>query len=77
MKMKRLLKSVKVHASKRTYYFNLYELKTGERVIEVTESRMIATKKFKRNLISIFTADVERFVLTIDEILDLAQDLKE
>lgn len=59
--MKKTLKSKVIHTSKRSYFFNLFEIDNGETMISITESRK-SNNGYQRNEIKVFKGDIEKFL---------------
>jgi len=68
--MKRTLKSKVIHTSKRSYFFNLFEMNNGETMISITESRKTSVNKYQRNEIKVFKGDIEKFMKVAREFIE-------
>ena len=65
--MKKLIASKTLHTKQRTYFFNLYENKKEERILEITESKVIRPNQYKRIKISVFDDDLDAFMEIINK----------
>jgi len=68
--MKKNLKSKVVHASKRTYFFNLFEIDNGETMISITESKKTNANEYQRNEIKVFRGDIEKFLKVAKDFIE-------
>ena len=68
--MKRTLKSKVIHTSKRSYFFNLFEINNGETMISITESRKTSVNEYQRNEIKVFKGDIEKFMKVAREFIE-------
>ena len=65
--MKKLIASKTLHTKQRTYFFNLYENTKQERILEITESKVIGPNQYQRTKILVFDGDLEDFVKIINK----------
>lgn len=65
--MKKLITSKTLHTKQRTYFFNLYENSKQERILEITESKVVGPNQYQRTKIIVFDGDLEDFIEMINK----------
>ncbi len=65
--MKKLIASKTLHTKQRTYFFNLFENSNQERILEITESKVIGPNQYQRTKIIVFDGDLEDFIEIINK----------
>ncbi len=65
--MKKLIASKTLHTKQRTYFFNLFENSKQERILEITESKVVGPNKYQRTKIIVFDGDLADFIEIINK----------
>ena len=64
------MRNRKLHTLRRTYFFNYFHNEERSNIIEIIESKILSSGKYKRDKIQIFEEDMEDFCSEIKKILE-------